>query len=62
MVEQALPMLGILGVPEKRIDYDKFPTTGDPGDKYGEMEERQACREPPGRDIGLNAQRKGETS
>ena len=33
MVEAALPMLGILGVPEKRIYYDKFTTTGDPGEQ-----------------------------
>jgi propane monooxygenase reductase subunit len=30
MVEAALPMLGRLGVPEKRIYYDKFTFTGDP--------------------------------
>jgi propane monooxygenase reductase subunit len=29
MVEAALPLLGQLGVPEKRIYYDKFTTTGD---------------------------------
>jgi propane monooxygenase reductase subunit len=33
MVEAALPLLGILGVPEKRIYYDKFTTTGDPGEQ-----------------------------
>jgi propane monooxygenase reductase subunit len=30
MVEAAMPMLAGLGVPEKRIYYDKFTTTGDP--------------------------------
>jgi propane monooxygenase reductase subunit len=30
MVEAALPLLEQLGVPEKRIFYDKFTTTGDP--------------------------------
>ena len=30
MVEAAMPMLVGLGVPEKRIYYDKFTTTGDP--------------------------------
>jgi propane monooxygenase reductase subunit len=30
MVEAALPLLQTLGVPEKRIYYDKFTTTGDP--------------------------------
>ena len=30
MVEAAIPLLGQLGVPEKRIYYDKFTTTGDP--------------------------------
>jgi propane monooxygenase reductase subunit len=30
MVEAALPLLGRLGVPEKRIYYDKFTFTGDP--------------------------------
>jgi propane monooxygenase reductase component len=30
MVEAALPLLTQLGVPEKRIYYDKFTTTGDP--------------------------------
>jgi propane monooxygenase reductase subunit len=29
MVEAAIPLLGLLGVPEKRIYYDKFTTTGD---------------------------------
>jgi propane monooxygenase reductase subunit len=29
MVEAALPLLAKLGVPEKRIYYDKFTTTGD---------------------------------
>jgi propane monooxygenase reductase subunit len=33
MVEAALPLLEILGVPEKRIYYDKFTTTGDPGEQ-----------------------------
>jgi propane monooxygenase reductase subunit len=30
MVEAAMPVLAALGVPEKRIYYDKFTTTGDP--------------------------------
>ena len=30
MVEAAIPLLEQLGVPEKRIYYDKFTTTGDP--------------------------------
>jgi propane monooxygenase reductase subunit len=30
MVEAALPLLAVLGVPEKRIYYDKFTTTGEP--------------------------------
>jgi propane monooxygenase reductase component len=30
MVEAALPLLTRLGVPEKRIYYDKFTFTGDP--------------------------------
>jgi propane monooxygenase reductase subunit len=30
MVEAALPLLETLGVPEKRIYYDKFTTTGEP--------------------------------
>ena len=30
MVEAAMPLLGALGVEEKRIYYDKFTTTGDP--------------------------------
>ena len=30
MVEAAMPLLGTLGVEEKRIYYDKFTTTGDP--------------------------------
>jgi propane monooxygenase reductase subunit len=30
MVEAALPLLQTLGVPEKRIYYDKFTTTGEP--------------------------------
>jgi len=30
MVEAAMPLLGVLGVEEKRIYYDKFTTTGDP--------------------------------
>jgi propane monooxygenase reductase subunit len=29
MVEAAIPLLGQLGVPEKRVYYDKFTTTGD---------------------------------
>jgi propane monooxygenase reductase component len=33
MVEAAVPMLTALGVPEKRIYYDKFTTTGDPGEQ-----------------------------
>jgi propane monooxygenase reductase subunit len=33
MVEAALPLLEILGAPEKRIYYDKFTTTGDPGEQ-----------------------------
>ncbi|MGZ4517673.1 MAG: FAD-binding oxidoreductase, partial [Mycobacteriaceae bacterium] len=33
MVEAAIPMLTLLGVPEKRIYYDKFTTTGDPGEQ-----------------------------
>jgi len=33
MVEAALPMLATLGVEEKRTYYDKFTTTGDPGEK-----------------------------
>ena len=33
MVEAALPLLGQLGVEEKRIYYDKFTTTGDPGEQ-----------------------------
>jgi propane monooxygenase reductase subunit len=32
MVEAAMPMLAALGVAEKRIYYDKFTTTGDPGE------------------------------
>jgi len=32
MVEAALPMLATLGVDEKRTYYDKFTTTGDPGE------------------------------
>jgi propane monooxygenase reductase subunit len=31
MVEAALPLLERLGVEQKRIYYDKFTTTGDPG-------------------------------
>ena len=31
MVEAALPLLATLGVEEKRIYYDKFTTTGEPG-------------------------------
>ncbi len=31
MVEAALPLLATLGVAEKRIYYDKFTTTGEPG-------------------------------
>jgi propane monooxygenase reductase component len=33
MVEAALPLLGRLGVPEKRIYYDKFTFTGDPDEE-----------------------------
>jgi propane monooxygenase reductase component len=33
MVEAAIPLLTILGVPEKRIYYDKFTTTGDPSEQ-----------------------------
>jgi propane monooxygenase reductase component len=33
MVEAAIPLLATLGVPEKRIYYDKFTTTGDPDEK-----------------------------
>jgi propane monooxygenase reductase subunit len=33
MVEAAMPLLATLGVPEKRIYYDKFTTTGDPDEK-----------------------------
>jgi propane monooxygenase reductase component len=33
MVEAAVPMLDALGVAEKRIYYDKFTTTGDPGEQ-----------------------------
>ena len=33
MVEAALPLLEILGVPENRIYYDKFTTTGDPSEQ-----------------------------
>jgi propane monooxygenase reductase subunit len=33
MVEAAMPMLAALGVPEKRIYYDKFTTTGDPDER-----------------------------
>jgi propane monooxygenase reductase subunit len=32
MVEAALELLPVLGVPDKRIFYDKFTTTGDPDD------------------------------
>jgi propane monooxygenase reductase subunit len=32
MVEAALPLLSTLGVAERRIYYDKFTTTGDPGE------------------------------
>ena len=31
MVEAALPLLATLGVEDKRIYYDKFTTTGEPG-------------------------------
>jgi propane monooxygenase reductase component len=31
MVEAAMPLLTQLGVPEKRVYYDKFTTTGEPG-------------------------------
>jgi propane monooxygenase reductase subunit len=30
MVEAAVPLLGTLGVEEKRIYFDKFTTTGEP--------------------------------
>jgi propane monooxygenase reductase subunit len=33
MVEAAIPLLERLGVPEKRVYYDKFTTTGDPGEQ-----------------------------
>ncbi len=33
MVEAALPLLAQLGVEERRIYYDKFTTTGDPGEQ-----------------------------
>jgi propane monooxygenase reductase subunit len=33
MVEAAMPLLGTLGVEEKRIYYDKFTTTGDPDEE-----------------------------
>jgi propane monooxygenase reductase subunit len=33
MVEAAMPLLTTLGVPEKRIYYDKFTTTGDPDER-----------------------------
>jgi propane monooxygenase reductase subunit len=33
MVEAAIPLLERLGVPEKRIYYDKFTTTGEPGEQ-----------------------------
>jgi propane monooxygenase reductase component len=36
MVEAAMPMLAGLGVPEKRIYYDKFTTTGDPDESNSE--------------------------
>jgi propane monooxygenase reductase subunit len=36
MVEAAMPMLAALGVAEKRIYYDKFTTTGDPGETSAE--------------------------
>jgi propane monooxygenase reductase subunit len=36
MVEAAMPMLASLGVDEKRIYYDKFTTTGDPGETPAE--------------------------
>jgi propane monooxygenase reductase subunit len=32
MVEAAIPLLETLGVPEKRVYYDKFTTTGEPND------------------------------
>jgi propane monooxygenase reductase subunit len=38
MVEAAIPMLSTLGVPDKRIYYDKFTTTGDPEDADAEGE------------------------
>ena len=31
MVEAAVPLLTQLGVEEKRVYYDKFTTTGEPG-------------------------------
>jgi propane monooxygenase reductase subunit len=31
MVEAAMPLLTQLGVPERRVYYDKFTTTGEPG-------------------------------
>jgi propane monooxygenase reductase component len=41
MVDAAIPLLERLGVPEKRIYYDKFTTTGDAGDpKVLEAESR----------------------
>jgi len=33
MVEAAMPLLTGLGVPEKHVYYDKFTTTGDPGEE-----------------------------
>jgi len=33
MVEAAMPLLTVLGVPDKHIYYDKFTTTGDAGEK-----------------------------
>ncbi len=32
MVEAAIPLLETLGVPDKRVYYDKFTTTGEPSD------------------------------
>jgi propane monooxygenase reductase component len=38
MVEAAIPLLAKLGVEEKRIYYDKFTTTGDPGESLQQKE------------------------
>jgi hypothetical protein len=32
MVEAAVPLLTQLGVPEERVYFDKFTTTGDPNE------------------------------